>query len=77
MVDDSSEHKKGKGVNKNVITTISHSENKNLLLNNKYLGHLMNGIQSKNLRVGACEINQISLSCFDKKCTSKTVDMMN
>ena len=32
---DSSEHKKAKGVNKNVVTTISHNEYKDILLNNK------------------------------------------
>ena len=32
LVDDSSEDKKAKGVNKNVVTTISHNEYKNALL---------------------------------------------
>ena len=31
FVDDSSEHKKAKGVNKNVIATISHNEYKDVL----------------------------------------------
>ena len=44
LVDDSSEHKKAKGVNKNVVTTISHNEYKYVLLNNKCLRHSMNRI---------------------------------
>ena len=52
LVDDNSEHKKGKGVNKNVVATISHSDYKVVLLNNKCLRHLMNRIQSKNHQIG-------------------------
>ena len=33
LVDDSNEHKKAKGVNKNVVATISHNEYKDVLLN--------------------------------------------
>ena len=33
LVDDNSEHKKRKGVNRNVVATISHNEYKNVLLN--------------------------------------------
>ena len=36
LVDDNSEHEKEKGVNKNVVATISHNEYKDVLLNNKY-----------------------------------------
>ena len=42
---DSSEYKKGKGVNKN------HSEYKDVLLNKKCLRHLKNIAQSKNNRI--------------------------
>ena len=66
LVDDTSEHKKAKDVNKNAVTTISHNEYKDVLLNNKYLRHLMDRIQSKTL-IGTYEINKISLSCFDYK----------
>ena len=34
-VDDSSKHKKAKGVNKNAVARVSHTEYKNFLLNNK------------------------------------------
>ena len=37
LVDDSTEHEKGKGVNKNVVETIRHNKYKDALLNNKCL----------------------------------------
>ena len=64
---ENNEHKKAKGVNKNVVSTISHYEYKDVLLNNNCIGHSMNRIQSKYHRTGTCEINKISLSCFDDK----------
>ena len=64
FVDDNSKHKKAKDVNKNVVETISHNEYKDVLLNQKCLRHLMNGIQSKNHRIGTYEMNKIYLSCF-------------
>ena len=47
LVDDNSEHKKGKSVHKNVVATIRHNEHKGVLLNKKCLRHSMNRIQSK------------------------------
>ena len=44
LVNDNSEHKKAKGVNRNVVATISHNEYKDLLLNKKCLRHTMNRI---------------------------------
>ena len=67
LVDDNNEHKKAKGVNRNVVVTISHNEYKNVLLNNKCLRHSINRIQSKDDRIGTYEINKIPLSCFDDK----------
>ena len=61
---DSSGHK-NKSCNRNVVATISHSEYKGVLLNNKCLRHSMKRLQSKNYRIGTYEINKISLSCFD------------
>ena len=52
LVDDSSEHKKAKGVNKTVVATISHGEYKDILLNNECLRHSMNRIQNKNHKIG-------------------------
>ena len=67
LVDDDSEYKKAKGVNRNVVPTISHSEYEDVLLNNKCLRHSMNRIQSKEHRKKTCEINKISFFCFDDK----------
>ena len=62
---DNSEHKKAKGVNINVVITISHNEYKDVLLNNKYIRHAMNSIQSKDHTIETYEINKISLPYFD------------
>ena len=67
LVDDSSEHKKVKGMNKNVVSTISYSEYKDVWLINKCLLRSMKRIQSINHKIGTYEINQIWLSCFDDK----------
>ena len=67
MVDDNSEHKKVKGVNKNIVAIISYDEYKDVLLNNKCLRHSMKSIQSKDHKIGTYEINKISLSCFHGK----------
>ena len=64
---DNNEHKKAKGVNKNVVATRSHNEYKDVLLNNKCIRHLINRIQTKDHRIGTYEINEISLSCFNDK----------
>ena len=58
LVDDSSEHKKAKCVNKNVVAIISHNEHKDVLLNNKCLKHSMNRIQSKNHRIGTYKLTK-------------------
>ena len=39
LVNDSTEHKKVKGINKSVVATINHGEYKDILLNNKCLRH--------------------------------------
>ena len=67
LADDLSEHKKTKGVNKNVKATISHNEYKDVLLNKKCLGHSMIRIQSKDHKIGTYEMSKIFLSCFDDK----------
>ena len=67
LVEDNSEHKKVKSVNKNVVATISHNEHKDVLLNKKCLIHSMNRIHSKDQRIGTYKINKISLSYFDDK----------
>ena len=67
LVDDNSDHKKAKGLNRSVVVTISHNECKDVLLNNKYLRHLTNRIQIKNHKIGTYKIDKISLFCFDDK----------
>ena len=44
---DNNEHKKAKGVNKNVVATIGHNEYIDVLLNKKCLRHSMNRFQRK------------------------------
>ena len=67
LVDDNSEHKKEKGVNRNVVATISHNEYEDILLSKKSLRHSMNRFQIEDHKIGTYEINYISLSCFDAK----------
>ena len=67
LVNENSEDKNAKHVNKNVVATIIHDGYRDVLLNKKCLRHSMNRIQSKEHRIGTCEINNISLSCFDDK----------
>ena len=52
LVDDNSEHKKVKGVDKSYVATISHNEYKDVLLNKKCLRHSVNRIQSKDYKIG-------------------------
>ena len=65
LVDDNSEHEIAKDVNKHAAATIGHNEYKDVLLNKKCLGHLMNRIQRKDHKNGTYEIN--SVSYFDEK----------
>ena len=71
LADDNSEYKVAKGVNKNVVVTISHNEYKDVLLNKKCLRHSMSRIQSKDHRIGfLCLALMI-------KYTSKIMDVMD
>ena len=56
LVDDTSEHKNGKGVNKNVVATINYNEFKDVSLNKRCFKHSMNRIQSKDHRAATCKI---------------------
>ena len=67
LVDDISEHKEAKGLDKHVVAAIIHSEYNYVLLNHKYLRHSINRIQNKNHRIGTYGINRKFLSCFDDK----------
>ena len=67
LVDHNSDYKKARGLNKNVVATISHNKYKDVLLSKKCLRNSINRIQSKNHRIGTYEINKISLPCFNDK----------
>ena len=67
LVNDNSKHKKAKGVNRNVVATISRNEYKDVLLNKTCLRHSVNRIQSKDHKIGTYKISKISFSCFDDK----------
>ena len=67
LVDDNSKYKTAKFVNRNVLTTISHNEYKDILFNNKCIRHSMNIIQSKDHSIGTYEINKTPLPRFDDK----------
>ena len=73
LVHDNIEHKKAKGVNKNVIEKITHSEYKDVLLNKKCLRHSMNKIQSENHKIGTyeIEINKISFTLREENVCGK------
>ena len=78
LVDDNSEHKKVKGVNKNVAATVSHNEYNDALFNKKYLRHSVNRIQSIDDGVGTYEINKIFFClALMIKDTSKAMDVMD
>ena len=64
MNDEHNEHKKAKGVNKDVVATISHNGYKDVLLNNKSITQSMNRIQTKDHRIGAYEINKNFIVLF-------------
>ena len=60
---DGKESDKAKGVN---IAT-EFNKFKDTLFNKKIIRHKMRRTQSKRHKMGTCEINKISLSCFDDK----------
>ena len=53
------EQKKVNGLNKNVPARISHSEYKDVLVNNKCLRHWINRIQNKYDKKGTYKINKM------------------
>ena len=60
--------KTAKGIKKNVINNnIRHEDYKITLLNEEQMHHKMKTIRSQRHQLGSCEINKVSLSCFDDK----------
>ena len=66
LIIDNNEHKQAKGMNKNVVATISHNEYKDVLLNNKCIRHSMNRTQRKD-----------QCLALMTKYISKTIDTMD
>ena len=58
---------KKKGLNRNVVKTVSQNEYKNVLVSEKYLRHSMNRIRSGDHKIVTYKVNKISLSYFDNK----------
>ena len=77
LVDDNIDHKKEKGVSKNIVATISHNEYRDVLLDKKCLRPSMNYIQSKDHRRRTYEISKVSLSCFGNKYRYETMDVVD
>jgi len=62
------EHKKAKGVKKNVVKNeIRHNNYKDVLFNNKRMHHQMTTIRSESHQINSYHINKVSLSPFDDK----------
>ena len=66
FLEDNSEHKKAKGVKRNVVATISHNEYNDVLLNKRCLRSSINRIQSKDHRIRTYEIKKNCLVLMDK-----------
>ena len=60
-------NKKGKGINSAVAKNIKHKEYLNVLINKKVTRHKRKRIQSKQHKIGTCDVCNISLSFFDDK----------
>ena len=61
--DDNTEVNTAKGVN----ISIEFNEYKDVLFNEKIKRHKMKLIRSKKHKIGTYDVNEISLSCFDKR----------
>ena len=68
MKDNQKGGKTAKGIKKNIIKkNITHSNYRDTLFNSEQMMHKMKTIRSENHQLGSCEINKVSLSCFDDK----------
>jgi len=62
------EHKKAKGVKKNVVKkNIRHQDYLDVLFNNKIMHHQMNTIRSESHQINSYQNNKVSLSPYDDK----------
>ena len=68
MKDNQKGGKTAKGIKKGVIKkNINHCNYRDTLFNSEQMMHKMKTIRSENHQLGSCEINKVSLSCFDDK----------
>ena len=66
--DNNKQERTAKGIKKVVIKKdMTHENYKQTLLENKQMYHKMKTIRSIKHKLGSCEINKVSLSCFDDK----------
>ena len=75
LVDDSSEHKKLKGENKNSVDKINHNCYNDGLLGEKYLRHSINRIQGKNRKMGLTQSKKIVCLALMIKLIFSMVDL--
>ena len=75
LVDDSNEHKKLKGRNKNAVDKINHNCYNDGLLNEKCLRHSINRIQGKNRKMGTYAIKKILCLALMIKLIFSMVDL--
>jgi len=62
------EHKKAKGVKKNVVKKeIRHRDYLDVLFNKKTMHHRMNTIRSESHQINSYHLNKVSLSPYDDK----------
>ena len=62
---ESSEYKRVKGLNKNIVDKTNHNEYKDVLTNKRCLRYLIQRTQNKNHWIETYEMNKISLFCFN------------
>ena len=66
--DNAKEGKTTKGIKKNIIRNeIKHEDYKSVLLETKQIHDTMKTIRSREHQLSSCELNKVSLSCFDDK----------
>ena len=73
---ENNEHKKAKGVNKNVVAIISRNEYKDALLSKKCISHSMNRIWSSDHRIRAMQSTKFNCLVLMSRYISQAMDMM-
>ena len=76
MVEDNSEHKKAKGVNRNIVATKSHNEYKDILLNKKCLRYSIE-FKVKIIKEEILKSTKFHCLLLMTKYVSQTIDIMD